>query len=125
MIFDTDVLIWSVRGNLAATKAVGAAERRAISIVTFMELLQGTRDKREAQEIKAVLAGTGFVILPLAENIGSRALAYIDEYSLSDGLELADALIAATAVEADEPLLTANYRHFKCIKGLMLEVLRV
>jgi predicted nucleic acid-binding protein len=125
MLFDTDVIVWAWRRNPGAVNAVNGAKSRAISVVTSMELLQGAGDKREARAIKLSLLQLGMRVLPLAENIGTRALAYIDEYSLSDGLELADALIAATAIEANEPLISANYRHFRCIKGLTLEVLKV
>jgi predicted nucleic acid-binding protein len=125
MLIDTDVIVWAWRSNPGATKAVNGVRDRVISVVTSMELLRGAKDMREAQAIKASLVELGIRVLPLAEEIGARALAYIEKYSLSDGLGLADALIAATAVEADEPLLTANYKHFKCIKGLTLEVLRV
>jgi predicted nucleic acid-binding protein len=125
MLLDTDVIVWAWRDNPAATKAVNGIRSRAISVVTSMELFRGARDMQEARAIRESLVQLGIRVVPLAEKIGARALTYIEEYSLSDGLGLADALIAATAVDAHEPLLTANYRHFRCIKGLMLEALRV
>ena len=125
MLLDTDVIVWAWRGNPRAAKAVNGLLDRAISVVTSMELLRGARDAREARAIRGSLVQLGVRVLPLSEEIGARALAYIGEYTLSDGLGLADALIAATAVGANEPLLTANHRHFKCINGLMLETLRV
>ena len=45
----------------------------------------------------------------------------IDQYALSDGLQLGDALIAATALEDGLPLLTANVKHFGSIEGLDVE----
>jgi predicted nucleic acid-binding protein len=45
----------------------------------------------------------------------------IDEYTLASGLRLADALIAATALEANLTLLSANTKHFKLIKHLKLK----
>lgn len=120
MIFDTDVLIWFLRGNARAARAVDAEENRSISLVTYLELLQGCRNKQEAHKIKAFLKDSGFSTLPLTENIGHRASIYIEEYALSCSIGVADALVAATAVEAHEALLSANTKHFKCVRELQL-----
>ena len=124
MLFDTDVLIWALRGNAKAAKAVDDCESRSLSVITFMELLQGARDKHEARGIKAFLADMQFRVLPLTENVGHRALIYIEEYGLSVSMGTADALIAATAIEANDSLLTANDKHYKPIKELALERFR-
>lgn len=42
-------------------------------------------------------------------------------YALSHGLQLGDALIAATALEYGLPVLTANTKHFGQIEGLQVE----
>ena len=124
MLFDTDVLIWFLRGNVRAARAVDAADARAISVVTYMELLQGARDKREIKVIKSFLGDMGFGTLPLTENVGHRASIYMEEYGLSGGISMADALVAATAVEAHQTLVTANQRHYRPIKELDLLVFR-
>ena len=124
MIFDTDVLIWVLRGNPKAAKAVDDTNARAVSMVTYMELLQGARDKREVKAIKSFLTDMRFRALPLTENIGHRASIYMEEYGLSAAMSLADALIAATAVEAHEPLLTGNDKHYRPIRELELRRFR-
>ena len=124
MIFDTDVLVWVLRGSAKAAKAVDDAEARAVSVVTYMELLQGARDKGEVKAIKDFLADLHFRTLPLTENIGHRASIYMEEYGLSVAMTLADALIAATAIEAHEQLLTGNARHYKPIRELDLKRFR-
>jgi predicted nucleic acid-binding protein len=124
VIFDTDVLIWVLRGNARAARAVDGAEARAISVVTYMELLQGARDKHEMKAIKGFLADLGFRMLPLTENIGHRASIYVEEYGLSGSLGLADALVAATAVENGEPLMTGNQRHYRPIHELEISAFR-
>jgi len=124
MIVDTDVLIWVLRGNLKAARAVDAVAGRAVSVVNYMELLQGCRDKGEIRTIKSFLADLGFRMLPLTENIGHRALIYMEEYGLPAGLSLADALVAATAIEHGEQLLTANRRHYRPISELEVRVFR-
>lgn len=47
MIFDSDVMIWAFRGNKDALNEIDHADCSAISSVTYMELLQGVRNKYE------------------------------------------------------------------------------
>ena len=124
MIFDTDVLIWCLRGNAKAARVIEAAEDRAISIVNYMELIQGARGRREMSLIRSFLKDLDFRTLPLSEAIGHRAAVYMEEYTLKSGLALADALVAGTAVEAHEPLCTANAKHFRSLTELELKVFR-
>ncbi len=74
MLFDTDVLIWVFRGSEKAAKLVDETTGRHLSIVTYMELLQGARDRQELRTIRAFLADFGFRMLPLTENIAAIAL---------------------------------------------------
>jgi predicted nucleic acid-binding protein len=121
MIFDTDILIWYLRGNRRASAAIDESSNRAISLVTFMELLQGAKSKSEAHQIKRFLKDFGFETLPLSEKVGYRASVYIEEYALSHRTRVADALVAATAVEENLALLSGNTKQFKCIKDLQLK----
>jgi len=123
MLFDTDVLIWCFRGNEKAAKRIDRESgERLLSIVSYMELIQGARNNREKKLIHSFLADVNFIVLPLSENIGKRASIYIEEYALQHGIQMADALIAATAMENGSVLCTSNYKHFKCIKDLSLDV---
>lgn len=117
MLFDTDVLIWVLRGSRQAAAAIDAAPARFVSIVNYMELIQGARDRKELAAIKKFLSGY-FDTLPLTENTGHRAAIYIEEYGISSGMRLADALIAATAVEHCIPVCTGNVKHYKIVKEL-------
>ena len=124
MLFDTDVLIWVQRGNLHAAKVIEAQEEKYISILTYMELLQCALNKNQQRQIKSFLSEFNFTTLPLTENIGHRALVYIEEYSLSGGLRAGDAVIAATSIENDLILSSGNAKHFKQIKDLRLKVFK-
>ncbi len=124
MIFDTDVLIHAQRGLRQAALAIDSAEERCVSVLSLMELLQGARDKADLRTIKRFMVELAFAALPLSENVGHRALVYIEEYGLASGLRAADAIIAATAVEAAMPLMTANAKHFRAIKDLDLVVFK-
>jgi predicted nucleic acid-binding protein len=92
--------------------------------VTHIELLQGARDRAELRQIKGFLSDLGFVMVPLSENIGHRASIYIEEYGLKTAMSLADALIAATAVEHNQTLCTGNQKHYKAVQDLDLKTFR-
>jgi predicted nucleic acid-binding protein len=83
-----------------------------------MELLQGARSKLEARQIQQSLQRLKFRILPLSETIGAGAAALIEQYALAHGIQVTDALIAATAMESGLPLCTGNVKHFRAIRRL-------
>ena len=124
MIFDTDVVIWVFRGHEGAAKLVESINDRQISIVTYMEFIQGARNRQELKKIKDFLTDNAFQTLPLTENIGHRASVYMEEYTLKTALYLADALIAATAIEHHIILCTANIKHYREINELNLKIFR-
>jgi len=124
VLFDTDILIWIQRGSHRAAGLVEKEEERCISVLTYMELLQGASEKRQHEHILDFLSEYSFRILPLSENIGHRAAIYIEEYSLSHGLRAGDAIIAATATDHNLTLCTSNVRHYRPIKELKLKVFK-
>jgi len=124
MIFDTDIFIWIQRGNERAAELIDRSDQRYLSIFTYMELLQGGKDKAQHKYIKDFLKDYGFIILPLTENIGHRASIYIEEYTLASHLRAGDAIVAATAVENNMPLVSSNAKHFRLIKDLRLKMFK-
>jgi hypothetical protein len=124
VIFDTDVLVWAARGDSRAARVIDRTAERALSVISLMELLQGARSLLEGRRIRQSLAALQFRILPLSESIGGGAAALVEQYSLAHGIQVADALIAATAIEAGEPLCSANVKHFRPVRGLDLVAFR-
>lgn len=124
MIFDTDILIWVQRGNRNAARLIDNAEDRYLSIQSYMELLQGAKNKLQHKNVKNFISDFGFSVLPLSENIGHRALIYVEEYALSSGMRAGDAIIAATAVENNLPVVSSNAKHFKVVRELQLKVFK-
>ncbi|MDE0155426.1 MAG: PIN domain-containing protein [Gammaproteobacteria bacterium] len=86
MIFDTDIFIWAQRGNKKAAGIIDTTDNRYLSVQSYMELLQGARNKKQIQYIKDFLFDFNFTMLPLTESIGHRAAMYIEKYSLSSGM---------------------------------------
>lgn len=121
MLVDTDVLIWHLRGNPLATQRLDQLPRLTISAITWLELLQGMRNRTEMQAVQQSLALRQTERLPLTPAITERATALMEALALSHGLQLGDALIAATALEHQLAVLTANVKHFSAIEGLPIE----
>ena len=124
MLFDTDVLIWALRGDANAAKVIDETESRYISTVNYMELMQGARDKTEQRQIKNFLAALEFEVLPINEDVSHRASIFIEEYALKSGIQLADALVFATACEYSLCLCSANQKHFRSIESLEAKVFK-
>lgn len=121
VIVDTDVVIDAGRKSAEAVDSLDQVEQRAslaISVVTQMELMIGCRNKLELQALERFLSR--FQIIPLLENTSTTAVDLLRRYRLSHGLLIADALIAATALEGQHALLTKNQRDFRFIEGLSL-----
>jgi predicted nucleic acid-binding protein len=89
-----------------------------------MELLQGARTKLEARRIQKSLRQLEFRILPLSEQIGAAAATLISQHSLTHGIQVADALIAATVLESGDSLCTGNAKHFRQIRGISIMAFR-
>jgi len=124
VIFDTDILIWVQRGNPKAASLIDKTKDRMISIQTYMELLQCANHKKQQQIIRNYLREFEFQMIPLSENIGHRASIYIEEYSMANGLRAGDAIIAASAIENDLALATANHKHYKVVPNLELHLFK-
>lgn len=121
MIIDTDVLVWEFRGNNKARDIIRSCIPFKISVVTYMELVQGMRNRRELNKFTRQLANWKVQIIHLESFISIRAMLLIEEFFLSHSLELADALIAATCIHSSEKLLTANEKHYNFIPNIQLE----
>ena len=124
MLFDTDVIIWALRGNQNAVNKIDSTDVLQVSAVSYMELFKGARNKQELQNLKQTLHTLAFEIIPIDENISHRAMIYIEEYGLSSGIDLPDALIAATVIEKNLRLCSANSKHYKVIPNIVLDKFR-
>lgn len=124
VIFDTDVLIFAQQGRSAAKRVILEAPRRFISLQTLLELLQTNRGKAEHRLVRSFIREAAFTVLPLTENVGHRAVVYMEEYGPSTGLQAGDAIVAATAVENGLPLTSGNAKHFRMIKELQFRLLK-
>jgi predicted nucleic acid-binding protein len=120
MLVDTDILVWYLRGSLAASRALDEVSGFSISAVTYTELLQGLRNKGELAALRRSLDSRRTTILPVTAAITTRAVALMEVFVLSHGLRMGDALIASTALEHGLGILTGNVKHYVPVEGLSL-----
>lgn len=112
-LIDTDIAIDHFHGNRAAldyfAENIAAGQVLAISVVTLAELYGGMRpDERERTARLLEL----FVALDVTPIIAVKAGDYLNQFRRSHNLELGDALIAATALHHDIPVITRNTKHY-------------
>lgn len=125
MLIDTDVLIWYLRGNEQVRKIVEFSAPFRLSVISYMELVQGMADKRELNVLRRTMKEWRAEVVYINEAISSRAMLYVEEHFLSHSIQLADALIAATAVEYAQELLSGNAKHYRMIRDVKLKTFKV
>ena len=113
VLLDSDVVIEILRGNRrledAAADLASSGVRTYCTAVTWAEVYAGLRSG-EAQLAEDFFSSRGEVVLDA--RAGRRAGAYLAAFARSDGVEIADALIAAAASTSGLRLWTLNRRHY-------------
>ena len=122
MLVDTDVLVWYMRGNEKAKRAIQNLKRFSISVVTYIELVQGLRNKEELNVLRNSLKGWNADIIYINEEISAKAMFLVEQYYLSHSIQLADALIGTTSVINGLPLLTSDSKHYKKIANIIIKI---
>ena len=80
MVIDTDVLIWYMKGNKNAYKTIEDSKSFYISVVTYMELVQGMRDKNELYKLRRALHVWNSKILYISEDISVKAMFFVEQH---------------------------------------------
>ena len=124
VLVDTDVLIWYLRGNEKAYDAIENLKSFSISVITYMELVQGMRSKKELNSLRQALHAWDCTVLYITEEISAKAMFSVEQHFLIHAMQLADALIGSTAIAHGLPLLTGNNKHYKIMNGLQIKQFR-
>ena len=108
IIFDTDIIIWILRGKETIVRgAKRLAEETSgkiyITPIQVAEVYSGMTDKEERKTRKLI---ESFYFLDINKRIGELAGIYINKYRKSHQIELADAIIGASAKNYN-----LNYTH--------------
>lgn len=121
ILIDTDVLIWYMRGNEKAYDTIENVSSFSISVVTYMELVQGMKNKKELNSLRQALHGWNTKLLYISEEISAKAMFFVEQHFLSHSLQLADALIGASAITHGLPILTGNDKHYNVLGDLEVQ----
>jgi predicted nucleic acid-binding protein len=114
VLVDSDILIEVSRGRNAAiisrwfefSKSESAVLYSPVSVAEFWA---GARPNEHDATDNLFGALT---CIPIDEDVGRQAGAYLRQYRKSHGVEIADALIAASAVAHNAQLWTLNRKHY-------------
>jgi predicted nucleic acid-binding protein len=113
VLFDTNILIDYLNGVPEAGKEIGRYREKAISLITWMEVMAGATAQDE-QLIRAFLSQ--FELLPIDGTVATEAVAI----RRTRRIKLPDAIILATARSGGRLFITRNTRDFPA--GLDVDV---
>ena len=113
MLLDSNILIYGAEGGEPLLDAILDRTDLAVASVTCIETLGFDRlSETERHWLEAAIAR--MLVLALADAVVGRAISLRQQRRMG----LADAIIAATALEFGLPLVTRNVDDFKHIAGL-------
>jgi tRNA(fMet)-specific endonuclease VapC len=125
-LIDTDIVINSIKGNKSINQRITeyASIPKAISIITFGELLYGAKKSAQRDKNTSIVYRLA-EIFPIIGIARSTIEAFTDVKMALDKrgvrIEDFDLLIAATALSLNYTLVTNNTKHYRRIGGLQLE----
>lgn len=105
-VFDTNILIDYLKGISEAKVELQRYDTKLISLITWMEVLVGSRSEEERRAVRAFL--NSFAILEIDQQVAETAVILRQRY----GQKLPDALIYATAKVQKCQLVTRNTKDF-------------
>jgi len=113
VILDSDVIIEVLRGNSATAEWLRAQRAAGIGLVyspvSRAEVRAGSRSA-ERPAIAALFRS--LTAISIEASTGELAGEQLSKYARSHGVQMGDALIAASALESANNLATFNARHF-------------
>ena len=115
---DSNVLIELLKQRVEATQWINLIPRDTLFIpgVGTLEVISGAKDKRDLAYIHTFMSS--FEVVWHSEPEWELAYTLLCRYRLSTGMDVPDALIAATCLKRSLRLYTLNLKHFRPIKGL-------
>lgn len=113
-LIDTNILIDFLRGDKKAVDFLTQINQTSLlSTITVAELYSGTEGQHELQQLELLIFR--FTVVSLTPDIARKSGLIKKEYHPSHNIGIADAVIAATALEHNAKLFTLNLKDFPMI----------
>ena len=116
ILLDSDIIIWFLRGKEDIVSIIHnliIKNKLYVSPISIAEVYAGVRPKEE----KLINAFFSLIeTINIDNSTGKLAGKYLNKYSKSHNVEIADSLIAATVINYSLKLWTLNKKHYPMIK---------
>lgn len=118
MFLDTSIFIDFLRGDERAISLFESGTQFTTSVLVVMELIVGLPSKDKIPALERFLTSASIKVIAVDATISQRAYEIMKEQYHASHIGIADALIAATALSQQTPLMTHNTKHFRGVEGL-------
>lgn len=119
IIVDTDIVIKIFRGDKEKRELLQSVQGElGLSVITAMELMNGAKSRKREFEVSKTIKV--YFLFPLTNKIGIKAFSIVKKYHLEYSVLVADAIIAATAIDNKLQLYTDNVNDYSFIEELEL-----
>ena len=123
ILVDTDVLVDYLRESPPAVEYLESLREELLtSAVVVAELYAGVREGKERAALNTLLSA--FEVVPVSTELAERGGLLRRDYGPKHGTGLADALIAATVLQAGAELATLNAKHFPMVQKVTVPYAR-
>ena len=120
ILCDTNILISAFNGRkdtIEALEYIGL-ENVILSAITVMELYQGMANKVELAQMKRKIRY--YDVLDIDNDTSKLATNLMENYRLSHGLQIPDAIIGACSIQYQIELFTYNIKDFDFMPNIKL-----
>lgn len=119
IVIDTDVIIDYLRAQPDAVAYLEGLENEPmISTVTVAELYSNVRDGTERANLDSFI--DAMRVVAVDQDIAVQGGLFRRAYYKSHGVQIPDALIAATAVLRSATMVTLNKKHFPMLSAVLV-----
>jgi predicted nucleic acid-binding protein len=120
VLCDTNILIQAFNGQKETIEHLNLIgySNIVLSAITVMELLQGMGNKAELAQMKKKIKY--FDVVQFDDQVSVKAIDLIEQFRLSDNLQIPDAIIGATAIVHQIPFFTYNLKDFRFMPNIIL-----